>query len=147
MPPQPQDVLPPTGSELPAPIHGTAASSAGPQLISPSANRAGVKPVSKTAPAPMPQDNARSTLKINGANQAVTPNHTDSQVRQASAAESFDWGALALGASAEKPVARASVIPSTATSQWASARSTAAEPNWVPSSGDAASTGWKQAQR
>jgi len=147
MPPQPQDVLPPTGSELPAPIHGTAASSAGPQLISPSANRAGVKPVSKTAPAPMPQDNARSTLKINGANQAVTPNHTDSQVRQASAAESFDWGDLGLGASAEKPVARASVIPSTATSQWASARSTAAEPNWVPSSGDAASTGWKQAQR
>src|SRR5262249_25786182 len=137
-------------SELPVPIRGTAATGGmGPQLISPSANRAGVKPVSKTTPAAMPEDNARSSLKINGASQTAAPSHADSQVRQAVATEPFDWGDLGLGASTAKAAATAaSTTASSGAAQWASVRSPAAEPSWAASSsGDTASGGWKQAQR
>jgi outer membrane protein TolC len=150
MPPQPQDVLPPSGSELPAPIHAAAdIGAAGPRLFAPNANPSAVKPASKTISMPASQDAARSTLKINGASQAATQSHADSQVRPASAAEPFEWGDLGLGTSANKPAAMAA--PPTASSgstQWNSVRSTSnAESGWATSSGDAASTGWKQAQR
>jgi outer membrane protein TolC len=150
MPPQPQDVVPPSGSELPAPIRGTAAMGGpGPELVPPSASRTGVKPVSKTTPAPTSQDNARSSLKINGGTQMATQSHADSQVRQAVATEPFDWGDLGLEASTGKATGTAaSTTASSSAAQWASGRAPATEPSWAASSGgDTPSGGWKQAQR